>query len=102
MAQIKLRHPRFEGLVYGPNGEIQFGLRGGHAPGIAVVDEDDPLLPALFRDEPEIEVVTEVKAAVVYVCSEHPGEEYRSKQALAAHMKREHTPEPPAEAKPEE
>lgn len=87
MARIHLRHRESEGLQYGPNGEIKFGVRGGFAPGEFIGDDDDPLVQAVMAAEP-VDVVHEPgEKAVVYVCSEHSDREFLSKNALASHVR---------------
>lgn len=92
MATIKLHHKYFDGLQFGggtpPDGVIQFGPRGGNLPGIAVVDENNPLLDALFASEGEaVEVVTASKVARVYVSPLDPDREFKSRPALIAHIR---------------
>lgn len=69
MAKIRLRHKQYEGLSYGPNNEIQFGLRGGAGPFEALVDEDDPLVTALLAEDSNVEIVQpKGQADKIYVC----------------------------------
>jgi len=87
VALIKLRHPDYEGLTFGPRGELQFGIKGGFPPGICIVDEDHPLLPSLFALEPSVQVVRDEGPAEVYVCPTHTDRTFRIKSALIAHMR---------------
>lgn len=87
MAKITLQHPRYEGFVFGQNNEIRFGLRGGFAPGYAIVDEDDPLVTALLEAEPEVVVVQPAGPTQVFLCQTHPDKEFRTKNALLAHLR---------------
>jgi hypothetical protein len=84
--KIKLHHKEAEGLVFGPESEIKFGIRGGFEPGFTVVDEDDPLLPLLLATE-DVEVVNEAGPARVYVSPLDPDKEFKSKAALMSHIR---------------
>jgi len=87
MAQIKLHHRLYEGLAYGPNNEIQFGPKGGAAPGYALVDEDDPMVSALLAEDADVEVVRDNGApAQIFMCAEHPDREFKTKAGLLAHL----------------
>lgn len=88
MAKITLHHKHFDGLQYGPEGEIQFGIKGGFEPGYWIGDEDYPLLADLLASEgDDIEVVTEKDVAKVYVSPIDPEREFKSKPALVAHVR---------------
>jgi hypothetical protein len=88
MAKIKLHHSAYEGLQFGPEGEIQFGIRGGFEPGYCVIDDDNPLLPDLFAAEgPFLEVVNTSPVPKVYVSPIDPDREFKSKPALMAHIR---------------
>lgn len=87
MALVKLYHPEYEGLSFGPNNDIVFGLKGGNAPHYAIVDEDNPMLDQLLAKEPRVEIVTEIGPSVVYGCPFHPDLEFKTKGAMERHMK---------------
>ena len=88
MAQITLHHTQFEGLTFGPDSNIQFGIKGGFEPGYWIGDEEHPLLPDLFAQEgPFLEVVTTAPVPKVYVSPIDPEREFKSKQALMAHIR---------------
>lgn len=84
---VRLRHPEHEGLVFGPNSEIKFGIRGGFPPGIVEIDEDDPLYALLLELEPTVEIVNEGGPAQVFLCPIHPDKEFKAKIALLAHLR---------------
>jgi hypothetical protein len=77
--EIKLFHPDYRGLVYGP-GEtegssehvIKFGERGGFEPGVWIGPADHPLLPELLEAHPGIKVVRDDDVGEVYVCWQCP------------------------------
>lgn len=85
---IRLRHPEWAGLEYGAdrNDAIKFGPQGGMPAFEALVPADHPLLDAMLRDHPEIEVVLPGPAKV-YLCPLHPDREFSSKPALRSHMR---------------
>jgi hypothetical protein len=87
---IHLRHTQYEGLSFGPDNEIQFGIKGGFAPGEIVISDDHPLYDELWAAEgPYLEVVSDEKAAKVYVSPLDPEREFKSKAALIAHVRAE-------------
>lgn len=86
MAIIKLYHPEYEGLHFGPNDDIVFGLKGGAEPHYALVDENNPMLDQLLAKEPLVQIVTEKGPTVVYGCPFHPDLEFKTKGALNRHM----------------
>lgn len=98
--KIRLRHRQFEGLVFGPNSEtaIRFGIRGGFAPGEALVDEDDPLVARLLAEDPDVEIVRADGPRQVFVCPDHPDQEFKTKGSLLAHMKAKGHAKPAADA----
>ena len=88
MGKIFIKHRLYEGLAYGPNGEIQFGVKAGQAPGIAFVDEDDPMVHALMESDADVSVVVaDGGRETVFICSSHPDREFATKSALNAHMR---------------
>lgn len=89
--QIKLRHPRYEGLTFGDGADaIRFGLRGGFAPGTVILDEDDHRIPALMAAEPDIVIEREVgEPAREYLCPLHPDATFKTRAALLSHFRSE-------------
>ena len=86
MAFVKLRHKTLEGLKFGPNSEIKFGLAGGFAPGELVIDDQDPLYSLLWELEgPNLDVVPDGPARV-YASPIEPGREFNSQAGLLAHV----------------
>lgn len=89
MAKIHLRHPEWEGLVFGDGPDaIKFGLRGGFKPGDAYVDEDHPLLPALLERHPAILIVQpDAGPAKTWLCPIHLDREFKTRSALISHLR---------------
>ncbi len=87
MTQIRLYHPKYEGFCFGPNDEIKFGLRAGNEPHFAVVDDEDPLVDALLKAEPEVRVWEPAGPSTVFVCPFHPDQTFSTKAAMARHMR---------------
>ena len=88
MGKIFIKHRLYEGLAYGPNGEIQFGVKAGQVPGVAFVDEDDPMVHALMESDADVSVVVaDGGRETVFICSSHPDREFATKSALMAHMR---------------
>lgn len=86
--KIRLRHKESEGLQFGPESEIKFGVRGGFPPGITVVDEDHPLYDRLWELEgANLEVVDESGPAKVYVSPIDPEREFKSRASLLSHIR---------------
>lgn len=87
---IHLRHNYSEGLAFGPNNEIQFGVRGGFPPSELIISEDHPLYEQLVDLEgPNLTVVSEDDGpARVYVSPIDPDKEYKTRGALVAAMRR--------------
>jgi len=87
MGTIRLFHPEFAGLSYGPNNEIQFGPKAGQADFTAVVDEDHPLLPSLMAQFPEIKVITtEGGPTEVFPCPFGDHEDFKTRAGWLDHM----------------
>lgn len=86
---IKLRHPEYAGLEYGPDKDtaIVFGNRAGLPAYEAWVPEDHPLLEALLEAHPEIEIITDSGPAIMWACPIHPNSTFKTKNALLAHMR---------------
>lgn len=93
--QVKLYHPGFEGLKFGPGSGpethrelIVFGMVEPH---VAIVDADHPLLPALLKQEPGVVVLRpgEIPGRT-YACETCDGE-FPSKATLSAHRREAHT-----------
>lgn len=86
---IRLRHPEFAGLQFGPDAEsaIVFGNRAGQAEFEAWIPEDHPLLEALLQAHPEVQIVRESGPAIMWACPFHPDSVFKTKNALIAHMK---------------
>jgi hypothetical protein len=83
-----LRHTQYEGLSFGPENEIQFGIKGGFPPGEIVISEDHPLYDELWAAEgPYLEVVDDAKGAKVYVSPIEPDREFKSKAAMVASVR---------------
>lgn len=105
---VKLYDPHHDRLTFG---QTTIGMNGplttdqlivfGHLePGVAIVRADHPLLPALRRRHPSIQVFEPgEEPGRTYACEVCDGE-YRSKRALANHRKEAH-PAPPASARDE-
>lgn len=92
MAQVHLRHRQYEGLVFGPHGDIAdniaFGVKGGNLPGEWVGDDSHPLYKALWDAEgPNLEVVDDTGPARVYVSPLDPEREFKSRPALLSHIR---------------
>lgn len=87
---VHLRHKQSEGLAFGPNNELQFGVRGGFAPGEIIVEEDHPLLELLIELEGDnLEVVPEDDGPVkVYVSPLDPDKEYKTRAGLVGAMRK--------------
>lgn len=87
MSKKHLRHKLHEGLSFGPDNELQFGVKGGFAPGEIIVDEDHPLYDQLI--ELEGSQLEEVSEGPTKVYSDVLGTdaEFPSKQALMAHVR---------------
>lgn len=87
---LRLFHPQYAGLQFGPNSEIKFGARAGLADNMADVDEDDPLLPLLLEQEPSIVVLSgDSGVAQVFPCpfEETCGHEpFKTKQGVIDHL----------------
>jgi len=89
MTAIRLRHKELEGLYFGPDNEIIFGIRGGFPPGETVVDDQHSLYAKLWELEgANLEVVGE-GVAKVYVSPIDPALEFPSRAALLASIRRE-------------
>lgn len=86
--KVKLHHKLYDGLAFGAESEIQFGMRGGFEPGYLVIDEEHPLYDALWAAEgANLEVVDETGPARVYVSPLEPDREFKSRPALLAHIR---------------
>lgn len=86
MALVKLRHKTLEGLKFGANNEIKFGLAGGFQPGELIIDDQDPMYPLLMELEgPNLDVIPDGPPAR-YMSPIEPGREFASKQGLIAHV----------------
>lgn len=85
---VRLRHPEFAGLQYGPDPDeaIVFGPRAGMAAFEAYVPEDHPLLNALLEAHPEIQVVQPSGPVILYACPFHINSTFKTRNALLAHM----------------
>jgi hypothetical protein len=85
---VTLHHTQLEGLHYGANDEIVFGLKGGFAPGEWSGPTDHPLYDALWAAEGSfLEVVDKSGPAKVYVSPLDPSLEFKSRQAMLAHVR---------------
>lgn len=86
---VKLYHPDFAGLVYGPDPQtaIKFGTRGQCEPHYAVVAADDPLLEDLLASDPAIKVIKDAGPTEVFVCP-LDGVQFPAKTALLTHVER--------------
>lgn len=91
MALVRIRHKELEALTFGPGGDdefgiIQFGPKGGFAPGEVVIDEDHPLYDELWaREGAQLEVVTDGPPKV-YI-SPIDSSEFPSRAALLSHVR---------------
>lgn len=100
--EVKLYHPDYEGLRFGPGSgpettdqQIVFG---GIVPHVAIVRADHPLLAALLRSEPAIVVMKPgEKPGRTYAC-EDCDEEFKSKALLSDHRRAAHPRRKAAEA----
>ena len=92
MGTIRLFHPEYAGLVYGPDNDsaIKFGARAGQPDHVAVVDENDPLLQPLLAAHPEITVLHEKGPAEVYPDPYGDHEPFITKQGWLLHMAEAH------------
>lgn len=102
--QLKLYHPRKDALVFGQASVVQNGpettdqliVFGSLEPGVAIVREGHPLLPALLRRHPSIVVMEPgEQPGRVYACPDCD-EEFKTKRALKAHAKANHSRRAPA------
>lgn len=90
MALVKLHHKEFEGLVFGPDSEIKFGLRGGFEPGYCVIDDEHPLYDELWRAEGHALEIVDADGGPpkVYVSPIDPAKEFKTKAGLLAHIRK--------------
>ncbi len=88
VATIKLRHKWSEGYSFGDGaGAIQFGLKAGLEPGIAIVDEDHPLLERLMATG-DVEIVRPNGGPVqVFICPIHADKEFSTRGGLINHFR---------------
>jgi hypothetical protein len=84
---VHLRHPEHEGLSFGPNNEIQFGLKAGFAPGEVFVDVDHPLYQKLRELEPTLVEVTASGQTTVFGCPIHQDKVFATNLGLLNHMR---------------
>lgn len=89
MTVVKLRHKESDGLTFGPNGELQFGIKGGFLPGELEVDTDHPLYARLWELEGGFLEEVGKGPAKVYVDPLGSDTEFPSRQALLAHVRAE-------------
>lgn len=89
---VKLWHPEYTSLVFGPGRNnadddpdsfIAFGGKAGLEPHVAVVRQDHPLLKDLLAAYPNIQVLETAKR--VYLCP-YDDREFTTKFALKGHM----------------
>jgi hypothetical protein len=93
--QVLLYDPEHVSLTFGAAEEIKFGPKGNAEPGFALVSEDEPLLDALLRAYPAIQVVT-VKSQT-FVCVQcTPNTEWASRAAFNGHTRAKHHKAAPA------
>lgn len=86
MALVTLHHKTLEGLQFGPNNEIKFGLAGGFPPGDLIIDDGHPLYPLLMELEgPNVDVIPDGPAKT-YMSPIEPGREFNSQAGLMAHV----------------
>lgn len=85
---VRLRHREYEGLRFGPDNDIVFGIRGGFAPGEVEISTDHPLYEELWRIEgASLEVVDTSGPPRIYVSPIDPTREFKSKEAMLAHVR---------------
>lgn len=101
--QVKLYHPEYEGLKFGPGSgpetTDQLIVFGSVVPHVAIVRADHPLLAALLRAEPSVVVLRPgEKPGRTYACEDCDGE-FKSKALLSDHRREAHARKPrPAQA----